>query len=56
MSRKKGHKYEGKFLASIADNDYQVKSCITVVICQPTKTGSYCYLFHLLSNPLLEGL
>jgi hypothetical protein len=39
MSRKKGHKYEGKFLASIADNDYQVKSCITVVICQPTITG-----------------
>jgi hypothetical protein len=32
-------RYEGRFSASIADNDYQMKYCIMAEICQPTTSG-----------------
>jgi hypothetical protein len=42
MSRQKvTTRYEGRFWASIADNDYQMKSCIMAKIRHPTITGSY---------------
>jgi hypothetical protein len=39
MSSKRPQEYQGRFQASIPDNDYQMKSCIMVEIGQKTTSG-----------------
>ena len=41
--------YERRFWTSVADNDYQMKSCIMAEICLPTITGRS---LHLSSGPV----
>jgi len=38
------------FQASIAANDYQVKSCIMVAICQPTTSGNTVHFPEILQT------